>query len=173
MKLSAKRITIAEYDLSFSKSVYKNSLDDDTIAFVPDEVFESEQDALSTIEFLMKQYAKSDKGDTSASPLVYPITTDGKDIGYVQAIKLENNNWEIGYHIAKEYRSNGYATEAVQTFIPYILDKPNINEIYAIADERNKPSLRVLEKCGFKEIFRGLADYQQTKRQVVKFIYRT
>lgn len=40
MRIETERVTITEFDLSMAESVHKNSLDEDTRRFVPDEVFE-------------------------------------------------------------------------------------------------------------------------------------
>ena len=56
MRLETERLIITEFDLSMAESVHKNSLDDDTRKFVPDEVFETVEDAKETLEFLISVY---------------------------------------------------------------------------------------------------------------------
>ena len=108
MNLKTDRLQITEFDESMVPSVHLNSLDEDTRNFVPDEVFETEEKAREVVTFLMSCYG-DDEG-----PLVYPVLTlDGEHIGYVQAVPLENDTWEIGYHITKAHRGNGYAAEAL------------------------------------------------------------
>ena len=65
----------------------------------PDEVFETLEEARETIEFLISVYGTND------GPQVHPVITrqDGKNIGYVQMVPMEDGTWEIGYHIAKAY----------------------------------------------------------------------
>ena len=76
MHLETEHLIITEFDLSMAESVHKNSLDEDTRKFVPDEVFETIEDAKETIEFLMSVYASGD------GPLVYPVLLkDGTNIG--------------------------------------------------------------------------------------------
>ena len=48
--------------------VHKNSLDEDTRRFVPDEVFETPEDAEETVEFLISRYGSVE------GPLVYAVT---------------------------------------------------------------------------------------------------
>ena len=109
MKIETERLIITEFDCSMAESVHKNSLDADNRRFVPDEVFETVEDAAETIAFLRNVY-KNGNG-----PLVYPILQkDRSCIGYVQAIPLEDGSWEIGYHIGGDYTKQGYATEAVR-----------------------------------------------------------
>ena len=159
------RLTITEFDESMIESVHKNSLDEDIRKFVPDEVFETVEDAHKTISFLIKCY-KDDKG-----PFVYPILLkNGDNIGYVQAIPIISG-WEIGYHIAKRHTRNGYATEAVKTFLPIIMKRLCINEIEALCATENIASKRVLEKSGFELFYSGFGEYQGNNRLICKYKY--
>lgn len=149
-----------------AKAVHENSLDDDNRKFVPDEVFETENDAKETIEFLISQYQTED------GPLVYPVfTKQNENIGYVQLAPIEEG-WEIGYHIAKKYTGNGYAAEAVCAFLPVIAEKKSLSAIYGICLKENVASVRVMEKCGFKNLYRGTGEYQGKRREIVKYIWR-
>ena len=67
MRLETERLIITEFDLSMVESVHKNSLDDDNRRFVPDEVFETVEEAKETIEFLMSVYESGD------GPQVYQV----------------------------------------------------------------------------------------------------
>lgn len=151
-----------------AQNVYENSQDTDTRRFVPDEVYNSVEEALAAIEFLMLRY------DTNDGPFVYPIITNdsGKNIGYIQICKLEDGTWEIGYHIAKNFTGKGYATEAVKAFLPTMAKKLNIKEVYGICLAENTASVRVLEKCGFTQIYHGLGNYQGKKAQIIKAIWK-
>jgi len=78
------RILIVEMTMDMAMDVHKNSLDDDTRRFVPDEVFETLEDAKETVEFLMSQYGSAE------GPQVYAVVLkDGnKNIGYVQLVPI-------------------------------------------------------------------------------------
>lgn len=152
-------------------TIYENSQDDDTRRFVPDEVYDSVEEAREIIEFLMSRY------DSTDGPFVYPIITndDGKNIGYVQLCKLEleeEGNWEIGYHIAKDFTGKGYATEAVKAFLPAMAKKLNLKEVYGICLAENTASMRVLEKCGFTQIYQGFGNYQGKENKIIKAIWK-
>ncbi len=95
---------------------------------------------------------------------------DGNNIGYVQLIPVENE-YEVGYHIAKPYTNNSYATEALQAFLDFILAHKNIDKVYGICDIQNYASIRVLEKCGFEKIYQGLGQDQGQNKHIVKYIY--
>ena len=151
-----------------AQAVYENSQDDDTRRFVPDEVYDSVEEAIEAIEFLMSRYESTD------GPFVYPVITDegGQNIGYVQLCKLDEGTWEIGYHIAKNFTGKGYATEAVKGFLTAMAQKLNLKEVYGICLAENTASVRVLEKCGFTQIYQGPGNYQGREAQIIKTIWK-
>ena len=112
--VETERLIISEMTMDMAMDIHKNSLDEDTRRFVPDEVFETLEDAKETVEFLMSQYGATD------GPLVYAVIlkVDDTNIGYVQLVPIGEGKWEIGYHVAKAYTCKGYATEAVKAFLP-------------------------------------------------------
>ena len=169
MNIKTSRLTIKTFSLDMAQSVYENSQDDDTRRFVPDEVYDSVEEAREAIEFLMSRY------DSDDGPFVYPIITNdgGKNIGYVQLCQIDDGSWEIGYHIAKQFTGKGYATEAVKAFLPVMAQKLNIKEVYGICLAKNLASVRVLEKCGFVQIFQGLGDYQGKESEIVKTVWKS
>ncbi len=168
MNIKSSRLTISTFSMDMAQTVYENSQDDDTRLFVPDEVYDSAEEAREAIEFLMLRY------DSTDGPFVYPIITNdgGKNIGYVQLCQIDDGNWEVGYHIAKHFTGQGYATEAVKAFLPALAQKLNIKEVYGICLAENTASVRVLEKCGFTQIYHGLGNYQGKEAQIIKAIWK-
>ena len=145
--------------------VWQNSLDDNNRRFVPDEVFETLEDATEVVNELIECYQNED------GPFVYAVirNEDKANIGYVQLVKIEEG-WEIGYHIAQKYCGNGYAKEAVSLFLEYLKQNTQLKEIYGVALAANKASRRVLEKNGFKYIFEGEGLYQGNKKEIIKTV---
>ena len=169
MNIKTSRLTIKTFSLDMAQSVYENSQDDDTRRFVPDEVYDSAEEAREAIEFLLSRY------DSTDGPFVYPIITndDGKNIGYAQLCQIDDGSWEIGYHIAKQFTGQGYATEAVKAFLPAMAQKLNIKKVYGICLAENLASVHVLEKCGFVQIFQGLGVYQGKESEIVKTVWKS
>ena len=164
MHIETERLIITEFDISMAESVYKNSLDEDTRRFLPDEVFESVEEAQNTIDFLIKAY-KSETG-----PFVYPVLLkNGTNIGYVQLVSIEKG-YEVGYHIGKSYTKKGYATEALKAFLADIMQKKSLKNVYGITCAENVASQKVLEKCGFKRIFHGKGEYQGKFCEIIKYV---
>ena len=52
-ELKTDRLTITEFTPDMAQAVHENSLDEDNRRFVPDEGFETVEDAAETIDFLM------------------------------------------------------------------------------------------------------------------------
>ena len=162
--LETERLTITEFKPDMAQAVHENSLDEDNRRFVPDEVFETVEDAAETIDFLMAQYGGID------GPLIYPVLlNDGTNIGYVQAVPLGGGIWETGYHIGETYTKHGYATEAVKAFMPVIMARIGISKIAGICLTENIASQKVMEKCGFVLEFRGMDNYQGEQREICRY----
>ena len=168
MQIKTPRLTITRFSPDIAQTVYENSQDDDTRRFVPDEVYNSVEEARETIEFLMSRYESTD------GPFVYPIITNdsGKNIGYIQICKLDEGTWEIGYHIAKDFTGKGFATEAVKAFLPAMAQNHNLKEVYGICLAENTASVHVLEKCGFTQIYQGPGNYLGKEEQIIKTIWK-
>ena len=115
------------------EDIHLNSLDDDNRKFVPDEVFETLEQAKNTVDFLIDSY-------------------------------------DNGYHIAKQFTNNGYATKALKLFLKCLKEKTNAKELYGITLKENIASQKVLQKCGFKKVFEGVGLYQNEPREIVKTI---
>lgn len=161
--VETERLTITEFTPEMAQAVHENSLDADNRRFVPDEVFETVEDAAETVAFLMSQYGKTD------GPLVYPVLKkDGTYIGYVQAVPLENE-WELGYHIGERYTKRGYCTEAVRAFLPVILPMLGVTWMRGVCLADNFASRRVMERCGFQKEFEGIGPYQGEQRPICKY----
>jgi RimJ/RimL family protein N-acetyltransferase len=167
--IETARLVITEFDESMVESVHENSLDEDVRRFVPDEVFETVENARETVLFLMDCY------EENTGPFVYPVLLkSGENIGYVQAVPTdeEKNEWEIGYHIAKKHTGKGYATEAVKAFLPIITKRLNIEKMEGLCMIENYASRSVMEKCGFTLEYNGAGDYQGADCDVCQYSYR-
>lgn len=75
------------------------------------------------------------------------IECAGVVCGNVVAFQREGV-WEIGYWLGREHWGKGLATQAVAEFLTLFRERP----LYATAVVTNRPSVRVLEKCGFRRV---------------------
>lgn len=164
--ITTPRLIITHFTMDMAMDVHLNSLDEDNRCFVPDEVFETLEEAQETLAFLIQAYEHQN------GPLVYPLLLHNQtNIGYVQAVPTDSGLWEIGYHIAKPHTGKGYATEAVQAFLPAIMQKLGVHQISGTCVSENAASVRVMEKCGFQKTFEGEGLYQGEMRAICTFMY--
>ena len=56
---------------------------------------------------------------------------------------------ELGYHIFAPYRRQGYAEEACRMVLDYTTEEYGC-PVYAVTEQSNLPSIRLLEKLGFR-----------------------
>ena len=165
MTIKTHRLLITELDPSMAESLHMLSLDEDTRRYLPDEVFETVDEALETIGYLLACR------ESGLGPQVLAVTLGSELVGYVQASPIPEG-WEIGYHIGGAFTGRGYATEAVRAFLQVMLPALGIDRIYGVCLAENRASLRVLEKCGFETISEGLGVYQGKERPIRSCIYR-
>ena len=82
--------------------------------------------------------------------IAYPLTVflkDGTPLGFID-LKQVDDKYELSYIFDYDYCNNGYCTEACKI----VLDKLNINKVFAYSLKENNSSRRVLEKLNFKYI---------------------
>jgi len=78
---------------------------------------------------------------------------------FIGFIGLLNQNYtapftpciDIGWRLAKNHWSNGYATEGAQSCLTYAFEKLQIKEIVATAPAINTKSIQVMKKIGMKK----------------------
>lgn len=65
--------------------------------------------------------------------------------------ELENRQVEIGYTMNPKFQNKGYATEALVEIIDYLFTSLNKHRVTASIDPTNTPSIKLIEKLGFKK----------------------
>ena len=165
MRIETSRLVITDFQSDMAEAVHLGSLDEDTRRFLPDEVFETVEMAAAVIADLMECY------EGTEGPFVHPMLAGGEYAGYVQFVPIGDDRWEIGYHTVKSMAGRGYATEAVQAFLPVMMDRMGLTQVAGICDAENVASIRVLEKCGFTRVFEGESMYHGAMQPIVKMMY--
>lgn len=72
------------------------------------------------------------------------------NIGFTVKDDIYRYNAEIGYWIGEEYWGRGITSEILPVTVRYIFQNFQVNRLYACVLEGNVPSMRVLEKAGFR-----------------------
>lgn len=87
----------------------------------------------------------------------FQIAIELKDTGNligdiaIHTLPEDINQVEIGFSLNPIYQNKGFGIEAVKRLIEYIFNVLNMHRVIAITDARNKPSVKLLEKVGFRK----------------------
>lgn len=65
---------------------------------------------------------------------------------------IDGNSAEISYIVAPNQQHKGFATEGVLRLIKYAIDKYNVSRITAEIKLNNIPSIKLIEKLGFRQL---------------------
>ena len=72
----------------------------------------------------------------------------GEVVGMIEA-QLGRSMAGIGYVIAPQQWGHGYASQALSLAVDALFEHTGVPAVWAVCDEENPASARVLEKCGF------------------------
>jgi [ribosomal protein S5]-alanine N-acetyltransferase len=89
-----------------------------------------------------------DSYDTDSPSSIFAISDKetGDFVGHVGATSIENtNDLELFYALLPKYRGKGYVTDAVRTFIAFLLDS-DIETVVAIIELENEASIAVMTR---------------------------
>lgn len=64
--------------------------------------------------------------------------------------------FELGYRLVPKFWGQGLASEAAEAIVCHIFATTQLTQAYAFLEPANVPSVRVLEKTGFRPISRGV-----------------
>lgn len=71
-------------------------------------------------------------------------------LGYHGWIREGANRARVGYDLLREHRRRGLMTEAMRAILAYGFDRMSLHRVEALTDPRNVPSIRLLERLGFR-----------------------
>ena len=80
------------------------------------------------------------------------LKSEGSLIGYISLVndphRVSSGEAELGFRLAPDYWSHGFATEAAKAMVAHATHLPNTQSIVAIVDPNNRQSVHVLQKIG-------------------------
>jgi RimJ/RimL family protein N-acetyltransferase len=75
-------------------------------------------------------------------------TAQGRAVGFVQATLEQRLAW-IAYVIGHAHQGHGYASEACRMMLTRLAETEGIEEILAVVESANAPSIALLRRLGF------------------------
>lgn len=104
-----------------------------------------------TEEFLDEVQERKTENPRSIFEFAVELKQDGRQIGGCELVIDKRSSVEamLGYILHPDYWNQGYATEITRKLVELATTTFDATIIRATCDERNKASIRVLEKSGF------------------------
>jgi RimJ/RimL family protein N-acetyltransferase len=150
MKFITTRLHIRPINISDKEALYKYRSDPETykyLSFIP-------RDEGDIEEFIKKSPTAINVPGTWFQ-FVILLKVNQKLIGDIGIHFLDtdpgNKQVEIGYTLDREFRNNGYASEALHEIIDYLFNSLNKHRIIASIDPTNVTSIKLIEKLGFRK----------------------
>lgn len=150
-ELKTERLLLRKLLYSDKVDIYSYAKNPDVAKYSLWEAHQSEMETLEFLNIIYEEYRKN-----RPAPWGIELKEISRIIGTAGFVKWDrvNSNAEIGYALSKDYWNKGIATEAVKKVIDFGFYNLNLNRIEARCLEFNVPSIKLLEKLGFK--FEGI-----------------
>ena len=106
-----------------------------------------------TLSGQRQQIAADQDGSTNDKRFAFGIYLGGELVGRVSLDNVVRGAWQnatVGYFVDQERNGHGIGTEAVRAAVAYGFEKARLHRVQAGVMPRNKASIRVLEKVGFR-----------------------
>lgn len=145
--IETERLTLRKFKISDDEAMLKYWIADEKIQSLYSEpVYTTKAEVDELLEKYINSYQKNDYYRWAIIE-----KNSGECIGQIAyfLVDSKNNFAEIEYCIGSDFQCKGYATEATKAVIKYGFNKINLHKVQICTKTINKPSKRVIEKCGF------------------------
>lgn len=149
MKIESERLVFRHYTDADFPFLHEMAADPEMVKYVGNGATRDKDGALRFLYWVYQGY----KEDPTTGLLLLERKNDGKLIGHAGLVpqKVDGaDEWEIGYWVAKEHWSQGYATEAAGALRDYAFGTLGKERVVSLIHPDNKGSQKVAENCGMK-----------------------
>ena len=145
--ITTDRLILRRFEYSDDDSMLRNWIADERIQSMYSEPVYSTKEEVK--ELLDKYIGSYERPDYYRWAVIEKAS--GECIGQIAYFLVDSKNHfaEIEYCIGAEFQCRGYATEATKAVIAFGFDRINLHKVQICTKTINKPSRRVIEKCGF------------------------
>lgn len=145
--IETERLILRKFEYTDDEAMLKHWVADEKIQSLYSEpVYSTKEEVKGLLDKYIGSYDKSDYYRWAVVE-----KKSGECIGQIAYFLVDNKNHfaEIEYCIGSDFQCKGYATEATKAVIAYGFNKMNLHKVQICTKAINKPSKRVIEKCGF------------------------
>lgn len=121
-------------------------------------------------ERLKKEIKRAEVHGVQYWPMFELATDEHVGCCGLQPYRLEEEIFELGYHLRSDRWGKGFATEAAKTVLDYGMNTLNLSGLFAGHHPDNTASRNVLLKLGFEEI--GTEFYEPTGLMHPGYMFR-
>jgi len=145
--LETERFVLRKIALSDANDVFDYARDSEVSRYV---LWETHRNPGDTFTFLNSVIHDQNNSRVTNWALVYK--PEGRVVGTAGYLwwQPEHRKAEIGYTLARRLWGQGLMTEAVREIINFGFKTMELNRIEAHCIDGNRPSARVMERCGMK-----------------------
>ncbi|WP_374348813.1 GNAT family N-acetyltransferase [Chitinimonas sp.] len=145
--LTTERLTLEPITEAHAAQLFAGLSNPNLYQFIP-------QEPPASVEALAARYKRLESRSSPSGDewwLNWAVRlTDGEYVGYVQATVDEDNAAILGWTMFTAHQRRGYATEALRRLCTHLEGPFMAEEFKAFVDTRNKASVGLVEKLGFK-----------------------
>lgn len=147
-EIKTKRLVLRRFHENDAKEIFENWISDPEVAKYM--VWNYQKDIKETEEWLQKCISKYEKLDVYNWGI--ELKKSGSLIGSISANKTEHDDecYEIGYALGKEYWRKGYATESLKAVTEFLIKEVGISKFLCRYAKENRASGSVIRKVGFE-----------------------
>lgn len=149
MKIESEKLLFRRYKDADFEFMQNMTADPEMMKYIGNGKTRDKDGALRFLYWVYQGY----KNDPATGLLVLERKSDGKPVGHAGLVPQNidgEDEWELGYWIAKDYWLRGYATEAAKALRDYAFEKLGKKRIVSLIHPDNKGSQKVAENCGMK-----------------------
>ncbi len=144
-KIVTDRLTLRMPVLDDASSIFLQYMQDEQVTKYL--VWRPHQSIEQTNGFLQRCAMAWQEG--SRFPWLMIENETGEIVGMIE-LRVQENQSDLGYVLAREHWGKGYATEAVSSVVNWVNAQSGITRLWATCDVDNPASARVLEKAGLE-----------------------
>lgn len=141
--LETERLLLRPVTLNDAQDMHAYASDEETTYYV----FDRHKSITETKESIVSYFLEKPFGKYAIE-----LKENKKMIGTIDIRKTgKTDRGELGYTLNKDYQGNGYMTEAGQALLKLSFDVLEFHTVFAMHDERNTASGKVMERLGMQK----------------------
>jgi [ribosomal protein S5]-alanine N-acetyltransferase len=146
--LETPRLILRQVQMGDLQAMHKMRTDSAIMAYMDTEIPKTINDTQKKIEQELDSFSK---GNSVYWAITLKDTNEMVGGAGYWRITKEHFRAEIGYQLMQQYWRKGYSLEALKSIIQFGFEKMGLHSIEGNVNPKNDPSIKLLEKLGFKQ----------------------